>query len=426
MKITKNSYAEIRKLYDDLSFFLAGLKYDELNFRMVIIEYSRMGNETEIISYFDSGKNQIVKETLENKNFGKFKDDKVLAYVKASPETAIIETLALEEAAKHEKLSAYYVVFDFKDKVTMLLSDFLRRYQKCILELFNYRSQLNIDELTEKKKEMFDDAVKEYIDLDIVNNLAGSSYEKRESSGSLFYVKNRSDAKYSIKLSKEIDFNSNNMRLIRKVLEMSDRKYSLVIYKKKIVGLGTKDTPYRKVQFNGHQNWTLGLTQKESLRFINDRFFFDRGYNQLATELPKGLVLKKNEKAFSNLISFLTRQKRGAMLIITNHAKQEVERLSGFNRGYAITPIDFTHVENLPLIRSLTAVDGAVFLDQQLKCYGTGIILDGIAQRCGSSARGARYNSACCYLDNKTDALYVAIVLSEDETIDVIKNNTQC
>ena len=423
MKLTKNSYAEFKLLYNDLTSFLADLKYDT-GLRMVALEHNAVDADSDVLSYFDSDSGQIGKETLKVKRFGSYGNVKVMAHFKTDGETAIIESYSPSngDAENGMKKQSFYVIFDFKERVTGLLYDFLKLYQQHILHYFYSRNAATMEDIIEVKQNLFNDAVKQYIDPDIIVTLSGSQYEKRDSAGSIIYVKNRRDAQYKIKFASEIDFNLNNLRLLRKLLEMSDNKLSLVVYEKKVVGLGVKDTDYRKVQFNGHQKWTLFLSQKETLRFSHGKFFFDRGGNQRISDMPKGFILKKYEKVFNTLINILTRQKHGALLIITDAAKAEVDRLSGFARGYTITPIDFTNTENLSLIRSLSSVDGAVFIDRHLKCYGAGIILDGVAQRHGSTARGARYNSACCYLDNKNDGPYAAVVFSEDETMDVILN----
>ncbi|MCL2675986.1 MAG: hypothetical protein FWE84_05345 [Firmicutes bacterium] len=416
MKITKNSYDELKILYNDLAGFLTELKYDDLSFRMIVLEYANADAKT--LSYFDSEKDSIIKETLNAKS-ASCSDGYVLNYLKADPETAIVEsTLPAEDETCAKKLH-YFVVFDFKDKVTSLLANFLRRYQRLILQHLNgYGGQFA--DLLKTKYDAFNDAVRQYIDLDIILTLAGSRYEQRDSVGSIIYIKNRRDAEYKIRFAKEIEFSLDNLRMLRKFLEMSDKNLSLIVYEKKVVGLGAKDTLYRKVQFSGHQNWTLNINQKEILRFSRGKFFFDRGYNEFFNEMPKGFILKKFEKPFSDITSILASVKHGALLIITDKAKEEVDRLSGFNRGFAISPLDL--VENLRIVKNLASVDGALFIDRQMRCYGAGIILDGVAKRSGSGARGARYNSASCYLDNKTDAPYVAMVFSEDETVDVIIN----
>ena len=96
-----------------------------------------------------------------------------------------------------------------------------------------------------------------------------------------------------------------------------------------------------------------------------------------------------------------------------------------FGRGYAIEPVDLKLPGNKNLLSSITAIDGAIFLDTNLVCFGVGVILDGIAVNTGLSARGARYNSAQCYIDNKGYEEVAAVVVSDDETTDIIYKSAE-
>ncbi|MCL2176441.1 MAG: diadenylate cyclase [Firmicutes bacterium] len=450
MRITKATYPQFRKLFDSLKHFLVSLKYDRLDFRMIVAECILRG-DSKTLMVFDSHKSNIEKVA---QNIIKHCDSKsVLKLFGLPTDTTNIEFFLPEGAVENGKGEpknvkgakagksgggddsdvkgqkeqvktqiSYYVAFSFKEKVTSLLADFLSRYQHEMLTIFSSRTTTLFD-VIDRVEQTFADAVKQYVDLDIVQTLAGASYERRDAVGSIIYVRTRSEANYKLRFEKEIDFNFDNLRLIRKLLEMSDSRVSLVVFNKKIIGLGTKGSVYRKVQFTGNQKWTLYLSSKESLRFSRGKFFFDRGNNQDILDLPKGFILKKFEKAFINIVNVLKRQKNGALLIISDEAKQEVARLTGLARGYAVSPVDLNIPENLSLIKYLANVDGAVFIDRQLKCYGTGIILDGIAKTPGSNARGARFNSACCYLDNRTKVPVASIIFSEDETMDILAND---
>ena len=67
----------------------------------------------------------------------------------------------------------------------------------------------------------------------------------------------------------------------------------------------------------------------------------------------------------------------------------------------------------------MTAVDnGAVILDTHCMCHAIGVILDGLASSNGTSARGARYNSAIRYVDGH-EGECAAIIISEDGMVDL-------
>ncbi|MCL2771693.1 MAG: diadenylate cyclase, partial [Firmicutes bacterium] len=387
---------------------------------MIIFEYNQVDKNTESISYFDSGKNEITKLILKYKKFHSYNYEQILAFWDIPENTTTVFSTSLDEEDEEEntKKQTFSVIFNFNDDITVVMESFLADYQEQMLVRFNRRSGLSAGELLSSKGEIFQSTLKEYVDIDIINALSSSAYERRESYGSFIFINNLETVNFKVRFAKQIDFNQNNLRLIRKFLQMSANKLSLLVYEKKIVGLGTtEEENVKRIQFNGHQKWTLYINGKDALRFSRGEFFLDYGYGQVISDLPKGFLAKKLEKRFNEIIKILTRQKHGGLLIISDEAQKEVGRLSGMARGYAIETIDFSLSENMGLISHLAAIDGAMFFDRQLKCYGIGIILDGVAKRPGSGARGSRYNSSFCYLDNKTEAPYAAIVFSEDETV---------
>ncbi|MCL2556279.1 MAG: diadenylate cyclase [Firmicutes bacterium] len=425
MRITKNSYAGLKTIKDDLSGYFNEIKLDELApLRLIVLDYScsqtNAKNEIEILSYFDSDKKIISKETLEGIKFGLFPDKEVLGYFGLSTDTSIIASDLTDEEAITRK-ARYYIIISFPIKPTPIIQDFTYRFAKIILDYLS-RKDMTMKEISNQRLSAFSDAIKAKMDLDIVNNLSSAKYEKRDLTGSIIYIKNLKEIPLKITFKKPIEFDISNQRLLRKVLEMSDKNLSIIVLENKIIGLGQKDA-LRKVVFSGHQKWTFYAAPKETLKSAHGKYFFDRSGGSLIADMPKGFILKKYEKMFNSLVALLAKQKQGALLIVSDKAKDEVERLSSFDRGYAIDPIDFTKPENLLLIRHLSSVDGAVFIDRQLLCYGTGVILDGVAKSVGNNARGARFNSAACYLDNKAGAPYAAVIISEDETIDVALNS---
>ena len=74
---------------------------------------------------------------------------------------------------------------------------------------------------------------------------------------------------------------------------------------------------------------------------------------------------------------------------------------------------------NDSLIRNVTSIDGAVLLDSHGVCHSIGVILDGIATNKGTSARGARYNSAVRYVDGNKKKIPSTVDSPVSEVIDV-------
>ncbi|TKI93441.1 hypothetical protein FC695_30010, partial [Bacillus cereus] len=72
-----------------------------------------------------------------------------------------------------------------------------------------------------------------------------------------------------------------------------------------------------------------------------------------------------------DVILAATEQKHGTMVVITNKAAEEADRLNG--QCINIEPINLT----AEVMRLVTAIDGAVLLDPNGKCHALGVILDG-------------------------------------------------
>lgn len=117
-----------------------------------------------------------------------------------------------------------------------------------------------------------------------------------------------------------------------------------------------------------------------------------------------------------DIMSQASKQKHGTMIVISDHAKQEAERLKNQSTPIQakILPADLT----LPL----SSIDGALLLDTNATCHAVGVILDGITTERGNPARGARYNSAIRYSEYVKTQKHACliVVISEDGMIDLI------
>ena len=94
------------------------------------------------------------------------------------------------------------------------------------------------------------------------------------------------------------------------------------------------------------------------------------------------------------------------ILVITNAAKEETERLS--EQSFKVKPVAL----NRSLMQQITSIDGAVLLGTNCWYYGIGVILNGIASSYGDPSRGARLNSAIRYyefIEKKTGIVLVVI-----------------
>ncbi|UOR06570.1 DNA integrity scanning protein DisA nucleotide-binding domain protein [Hymenobacter aerilatus] len=214
-------------------------------------------------------------------------------------------------------------------------------------------------------------------------------------------------------------------RSIRKLLEMSEDRASLVSDATDVFGLGylvdTDDPQYEPVftvHFTRHYSWELSHDGNVMMRVVSN-----------TPRLPQGTVAQDNfgrvvQRVFPHLEATgvdqlwaltqkATTQSNGTILLISEGAAQEAARLT--RQCFQVTPRLMTP----GLLRLVTNIDGAVLIDPAGTCYGIGAILDGLATAKGDSSRGSRYNSALRYVESSQYPC-LAIVVSEDGWIDLL------
>lgn len=217
-----------------------------------------------------------------------------------------------------------------------------------------------------------------------------------------------------------------NSRWVRKVLEMSSNDLSLIIDNEYIYGLGHLSEDYNfidqkifTVNFLDHYYWQITC---------GDIILLQSKYNQpkLPTVPIKDELVLSNlrrlypytteveQKNILNLIHSLTTFNHGSMLVIAEDAEAEVFRLSTLG-----TPI-IPRLMTPDLLKQVSGIDGSVIIDPKGCCFGIGIILDGEANTQCTPSRGSRYNSGVRYVYSSQEHKRLAIIYSEDKTIDIV------
>lgn len=123
-----------------------------------------------------------------------------------------------------------------------------------------------------------------------------------------------------------------------------------------------------------------------------------------------------NTDALWTITRHAIEQKHGTMLVISDGAEKESERLK--KCAIKINKVDLAKSD---IMKSISAIDGAIMCDPQGYCYSMGVILDGIhSEDTGESiSRGARFNSAHRYKYNSQYKCLIVIV-SEDGDVDLV------
>lgn len=263
--------------------------------------------------------------------------------------------------------------------------------------------------------------------------ISNLKYESKSSVGNiLLYDVDHSMLDFSITFKEKIIIDQ-SLRKIRKLLEISSPEAMLVLDGKFVYGFGklkqgndVKPINAFEVNFYGHQLWDLkfqgnllmrvknGIPTIQSIKIEPDEFCL-----QMAKVFGEEIQAKPYD--FYDLVRALSKEKGGAVLVISSDAKGESIRLGG--QGFEIKPPFRLNAQN---ISTISKIDGAVLIDTSLNCWAFGVILDGIAidrqmSTEQDSSRGARYNSSKRYVETISDRIKtLVVVISEDGMIDLI------
>ncbi|WP_255294724.1 DNA integrity scanning protein DisA nucleotide-binding domain protein [Bacillus thuringiensis] len=259
--------------------------------------------------------------------------------------------------------------------------------------------------------------------FEIFNLISSQYYEGGESNGEIIISNNdHPSINQTLKFSSPIDLS--NHKAIRKLLEMTSGDISLLANGNEVYGMGnilnydSVDENLFIINFKRHFTWELRYRDSALMvvEYREPRIPKERMNKELFSDHLIRIFSSINENDINliwDAILAATEQKHGTMVVITNKAAEEADRLNG--QCINIEPINLT----AEVMRLVTAIDGAVLLDPNGKCHALGVILDGRATDKGDPARGARYNSALRYLDTQENECLI-VVVSEDGDINLI------
>lgn len=253
--------------------------------------------------------------------------------------------------------------------------------------------------------------------------VSSAAYERAPNHGKIGLLTDGIEKRTAfVRLAQPVDINRDQVRHIRKLLEMSDiRNNMLMIEGGKISGIFTPKENFNNTEiiFRGNGKWDFIIKNRPVLSFDSVKFSFNSRTADCGIEkrLLSAFGISCDTVKLKTIINEAKRQPHGTTIIVTNYALNESNRLSEAGRAIKIEPIEV----EADTVRSITAIDGAILLDPYGKCFAIGVILDGIADSHGSTARGARYNSAITYVDywsRQENNRTIAVIVSEDDSID--------
>ncbi|GAA4385197.1 diadenylate cyclase [Hymenobacter koreensis] len=259
---------------------------------------------------------------------------------------------------------------------------------------------------------------------DACNGVAALRHEGIEGHGTMLLARRNHPAVVPV-LTLETPVPLRDHRSVRKLLEMSEGRTALISDATHVFGLGhlvePTDAAYEPlftVHFTHHHNWELSHAGHVMMRVVSatprlpqgriDELYFTETIRRMWPAMSDATVQLHWELALK-----ATTQPSGTILIISEGAGYEAQRLS--RQCFRVAPRFMTP----SVLRLVTNIDGAVFIDPYGTCFAIGAILDGLASERGDASRGSRYNSALRYIETSRFPS-LAVVVSEDGWIDLL------
>lgn len=285
-----------------------------------------------------------------------------------------------------------------------------------------------------------------------LNKISKLKYENHSINGNLLilnFEKYKRNIRFAIEFESPIEINET--RLVRKLIEISDRELFLIGDGEKFYGFGKiidlnnlqGEQEILNVEFIGSNHFSISFLKVEVfksnesnlkkeifefkienifLMIVNEEKIIIEPKKYSTEELRRTVkkviptINDENIDKVYEIVTKATEQKKGTMLVFSEKASTEAARL--VRQSIKIKPQTLKQ-EN---VENFTRIDGAILIDDKLECHSLGVILDGIAREdIGESSRGARYNSALRYL-KYMDEKCLIIVISEDGMIDILPN----
>jgi hypothetical protein len=213
-------------------------------------------------------------------------------------------------------------------------------------------------------------------------------------------------------------------RSVRKLLEIASDHLPLYCNPERVFGLAEtrgylgEDEDLFEIQVLGHHRWEVRHAGQVLMRVQYGlpslpKLPFDE--NKFRTDLPRIFhnLTAPDIDRLVGLVRVAERESHGTMLVITEAAATEAQRLAP--QGTPISPCLLTP----ETLKRLTSIDGAIILTPTGICHAIGTIVDGKASQNGDPGRGARFNSAIRYFES-VEAPSLVVVVSSDGGVDFV------
>lgn len=289
-------------------------------------------------------------------------------------------------------------------------------------------------------------------DINLITSISGQRYEKADCCSNMaFLTESMPKREYEFMYKNPIELKSDNVRVIRKLLESVNEEYCLVFSPEdnKIVAKGTiqlskiQDRAVTVVQIRGHMEWRAFIGNLPLFEYCNGGY---RSFsvNKFDKEKFKAIWKKQFEEKlmldsdsycnkFTAIIENVSELKHGTSIVImetSTHYYRELSRITNENAGHGIGLKEEIDLFNLSagkrtdLLSQITRIDGGLLLSCDGKCRAIGCIFDGRVYSGfkGDKGRGSRFNSIKLYVElaNRNKHRCMGVIVSDDGYIDII------
>lgn len=262
----------------------------------------------------------------------------------------------------------------------------------------------------------------------ILNELSVLTYEKSIAEGLIYFTSSPDNADFQFEFNNYEEygkFDLNNLRLLRKLLELTNTKTQTGIISDTncIYGIGSikEGRDYFSVTFDDDRKWTVTDGENELISIRNNSLVFTSSLlSRKAFVTYATKIFGQNESddgdrdklsEIYSIIRSLVKQKKGTILVVKKDAGEFIQKYQDLCIVINPVKLDEKNVEKL------SSIDGAIIMDDKCICYGFGAVLDGLDTGTGNRARGSRYNSSERFYNlykNEEGTDLIVFILSDD------------
>lgn len=296
-----------------------------------------------------------------------------------------------------------------------------------------------VEEIRKRVIEAFENYVKNnyYVDLKLITAISAAYYESEPAKGDIiFFLQELTKNILEIGEEGKVVFGSQSIRKFRKNLEITSAAeaetsevHMVCTYDGKWRFVGFTDSKVEgqhiRFHFDGHMIWEMRKNGKLVVTYNCANYWLPNCYQKMEFQHKinelKANIDCLNEKLWE-CVETARRQKHGTIIVIilgSENAKEESKRLCKESSGISLDG------KALPknYILGMTAVDGAMIIDELGNVYGYAMILDSDNELNfkQDNGRGARFNSAKRYIVSRhaKGLKAMAMIVSEDGMVNM-------